>query len=300
MLRFVSAICFLVLIPGTSPFGTNEKLEEELQEWLKSPHERLRIAVSCQGEERHSQVELFGSGVGIWQERLQFPAPSSALDRIVESLLEADFPGWKSEYGGDVRASQQAVLQMICRVQVEINSARKSVVQYEKGKRFEELFRLAEAIFELTESLRESGIVAASLSDGLEKVQGGALAPPVLEIVVHWKKGHEESILRLDGTQLEAQGTGMGDESFTRTAELTAKEVGELAGKLVDLDFSGLPRNIDIPGYTVVQVRVLDHRHSVQGRDFAGDLASRDEEAGKRLSEARDYLLALGRKTRPE
>jgi hypothetical protein len=246
----------------------------------------LELLTECRNETGMRTMRIWSDGLGIWQGTKQIQLESEEVTAVLEHLRKADFAGFAPIYGGRKqedprehgRPDDGSAVLIICRVQVSLDGQTQQSAQRAKGEQSEVLRALAEAILALGEGAAKSGLGAESLVDGLERVGRGELDPRVLRAMLHRKPSVHEaaeygpgSLLRLEGreatTRRHDPGSGYGEEI---ALELEARVVRNLALVLAGLDPAAMPVNLWAPVYTEVAVEVLDHRISVQARQFAG------------------------------
>ena len=247
----------------------------------------LHLAVECQGESGARSLVAFGNGVALWNNRRQLTLTLTELTHLLSLLEDADFGGLANRYGGrkappggsveGEEGPENAIL-ITCRVELTLNGVRKEVVQLAKGEQSPIFKRLAESLLDFCQEQGEAGVAAADLSDGLEKVARGELAPEVLGVLLHRKpdaasalEGGQGFLLRLTGRHATTRpydpAEGYGE---VLELELSPAEMETLARSLVDLTPASLPGNLWARDYTDLTVRIFDHRKSVQARQFTG------------------------------
>ena len=248
----------------------SSELERALHRALDQGWEELRVEAECVTEAGFHTLSVLGSGVGIWDKAKQFRVTGDAIKAQLEAFRRHDFAGMDGRYGGknDPGVARQPP-RIVCRVMLDIDGAKKEVIQFHGGRQSEALRRLADRLFELSRSAAETGIEAEDLTDGLAKVASGALAPETLQITVQRRSSGEGWLLRIEGrratTRLFRQAEGFGEPVVL---QLDDNELGELAGLLHDLRFDDLPTNLYAEHYTDLGVHVLNHEKQIQARAF--------------------------------
>ena len=244
------------------------------------------LVTECRDDTGMRAMRVWGDGLGVWQGRRQFHLAADEVTAVLEHVQRADFAAFAPLYGGPNQADPRehdrpddgnAVL-ISCRIRVSLDGHSKESVQRAKGEQSQELKALAEELLAIGEKAAKSGVEAANLSDGLERVGRGELDPRVFRAMLHLKPTAgeiEESgpgfLLRLEGRRVTTRRhdprSGYGQEI---ALDLDASVVRNLALVLADLDPAGMPVNLWAPVYTEVAIEVLNHRKSVQARRFAG------------------------------
>jgi hypothetical protein len=250
----------------------------------------LRLAVECSRDGSLPSVEAFGNGVGIWDGRRQFELSPAEIASLLVALETADFAAMKPSYGeteehGEPepeRPRSGPALRVTCRVRLALDGLTKEVVQFDEGEQSAALQGLAESLFRICEAPARTGVEAESLTDGLEKISRGELAPETLTVMLHRKpelaaprKDSGGFLLRVSGrtvrTQLYSRASGY---AAPTALELAESEVEALAGQLAARHPERLPENLYAPDYTDLSIEVLNRKVSVQARQFTGMTAA--------------------------
>lgn len=253
----------------------------------RSEWDSLHLQIECSGDHGMRSVELYGNGVGIWEYRRQFTLANSEVSSILRTLDEADFASFADIYGGskqpDAGPPEEEVepghaIRVICRVVLSLAGETKQVVQLAKGAQSAELKQMAEDVLAICEKPGQAGTAAADLTDGLEKISRGELAPETLQVLLHHKPekagveaGGDGFVLRLSGPRATRRGSGAtAAVPDSLSLILSPADVSELARELASLNLGQLPINLFAPDYTDLSVAVLNHKKSVQARQFDG------------------------------
>jgi hypothetical protein len=270
----------------------------------------LHLLVECAADAGMRSVEVHGNGVGIWDHDRQFRLTPAELSRLLRTLDEAEFTSLEEIYGGRERPDPGAperteeegsAIRVVCRVTLSLAGRTKQVVQLAKGEQSAELRRLGEALLALCREAGQAGTAAEDLSDGLEKVSRGDLAPETLRLLLHRKPQTTGSdaaaggfLLRLSGRRVTSRGydpaAGLLDPL---RLVLSSAEVADLARELAGRGLAELPVNLFAVHYTDLSVEVLDHKTSVQARQFAGMTATTHGERQIDFERVYDALYQL-------
>ena len=233
----------------------------------------VRIRVDWMRERRMTSAAIFGSGVGIWDGRVQFHLSREELLSALEAVRKARFGGMPARLGEEAEP-----LSIRGKMTVTIGQSTKGVVQLESGPQSEDLSALAETLLALSQRRAREGVSAESLSDALAKVAAGRLAPEVLELVLVRRKenmkdseGEDGSMLRVEGREARAwvfrRGSGYGASHRLR---LTDKDTLQLAALLRASDPADLPPNLYAAQYTDLRVEILQWSRDIQARRSLG------------------------------
>jgi hypothetical protein len=240
-------------------------------------------------------VALYGSGVGIWEGREQFRVGPDVVAQVRQALDSARYQEMPDVLGSGRKW-------MVRRISLTTAHQSKQVVQLRGGEQSAELKALADRIFTILEPLVKDGVTASSLTDGLNKVASGALAPEALEVTLHFKpraatQAQPGFLLQLEGAAGRSEpyvGAGYGDAV---PLALGADGLRALASDLAAADLEKMPVNIYAPEYTELTVRVLNHRKSVLARRFAGLKPDSAGDAQRRFERVFNSLKAVAAPT---
>jgi hypothetical protein len=242
-------------------------------------------------------LELFPSGVAIWDHRVQITVPPAVRASLLEILRERKFAGLAPSYGGKrTPEAKEAALRVSCRVALELDGLEKSSVQLADGEQSAELAALADALLDRVEPLAAKGVAAEDLDDGLRKLAESKLAAEAfhLRFVRLPKEGDGEIFSMRDGLESRkayAPGRHIGDESVS---EITSERLAAVVEALLDADVASLPVNLWSDEHVEVEVGVLGHRTTVIGRDFGRLASEKDSDAGKRFAALVAFLGGAG------
>jgi hypothetical protein len=271
--------------PGEgAPRRETAALRRALERAIAEPAARdsLRLAVECRRDEGFAGVRVFGNGVGIWNDERQFRLDPGQIGSLLRALQAADFLALDEIYGGPPKTPPKPAgggagmaTMVTCRVELALDGRDKQVLQLEKGEQSPVLKRLAEDLLAACEAPARSGLAAASLRDGLEKIARGELAPEAWVVVLHRKPDAGAPapgfLLRVLGSQISVQSydpqAGYGE---TVVADLRPEEIRTLAAELAARDPAAWPSNLYAEDYTDLSFQVLNHKKSIQARQFAG------------------------------
>jgi hypothetical protein len=263
--------------PTAGEGGSQEEsgLARALEAARDVPGGPFHLLVNCAGEQGFRGLEVFPSGVAVWNGRSQVELATAVRVALLETLIRRDFPSLEASYGGrEEPGSPTAALRIICRVELDINGRHKSSVQLADGEQSPELSALAGELLDLVAPLAATGISAENLSDGLAKVALATLAPESFELrfVQLPEAGGEGagSILRVEGGVISIQpyapGRAIGEPV---SLDLEPADFAAFVSAIRRADPETLPVNLWSEFYLEFEVRVLQHRRSIMARPFS-------------------------------
>lgn len=240
----------------------------------------LRIEAECRNDAAHLRsVALYGEGVGIWERERQFAVAPETLRALLGELARANFGAFRESYGGpddpEEGDAPRYGLQMVCRVRVVLDGIEKQSFQLSEGRRSVALKELAEKILEQGAREGPAGLGADSLSDGLEKLARGALAPEALILQLQRlpedpKASDGGWLLRLEHGDAEVSFSSAEGWSEPSRVPLAREDIAALAGRLAEAHPEDLPVNLYSTWYQDLEIRVLNRKVTLQARRFAG------------------------------
>jgi hypothetical protein len=284
--RFVIAIAFLAALHCATASldtrereeaaerpGTNEPLERRIEQMNRGASTAgLRIRVDWLRSGAMTSAEVYGSGAGIYGDRVALHLSDGDLRDIVRALVQARFAAMPSRFG----EADSDFLKMRGRVSVDIDRIGKSVVQIDQGPQSEPLAILAAEVITIAEGASRSGITVDSLPDALTRLAAGAIPSETIRLTVQRRDDRPSPtepgwLLRLRGREAIAR-------SFTNTAGygpprrliLTDDEFAHLAANLRETDPAALPSNLYAPMYTDFRIEILGRSRDLQARPYSG------------------------------
>ncbi|MEE8583951.1 MAG: hypothetical protein V3T83_03770 [Acidobacteriota bacterium] len=287
-------------------------LQTAIEKALSDPSSRggMRLFTECLSDSGMRSLAVYGDGTGIWDSRLQFQLTPQHISTLLESLKQADFAAMPEVYGGpeqkDVKAppkngGEKFVIRVTCRVELTLGGESKQVVQRVKGKQSKQFKKLADSFFQLCEPLAQKGIAASSLSDGLSKLARRELKPHSWQLMMHRKPDERSAIQGNIGFLLRIAGGTVTSRQYDPASgytdplklKLTQSDLENLAKRLAELDPEGLPGNLYASDYTDLNIRLLNHRTSVQARQFSGMTAATHGQRQKNFDAIYEALYQL-------
>lgn len=289
---------------AAAPEDATAAMEKALGDAVKrQTWKDLRIDTECRMEEAKEKREregeeeeelrsatIFASGAGIWDGKRQLVMKRSDVLSLLKELAAAGFPRMRETYGevGDE-------IELICRLRLDLDGASKQVHQLSTGPRSPDLMRLAGRILAAAEEAADKGPTASSITDALEKIARGKLAPELLTVNAlrqsETPTAPDRWLLTLAGGKLMLSTQQPGEEP--RSVRLAPAEVTALARQLAAAHLEELPANLWAPEYTNLEIHVLDQGRSLLARRFAGKTPSTHGELQQRFDRLWEVIAGL-------
>ena len=240
------------------------------------------IDATWQREAASTSVKVWGSGVGIWQNRTQFRLTRDQVISLLKILSTAKVgamrpPGAKSPAKAPAAEPPKAPLRILGTLTVEVGSESTTLNQLTRGEQSEPLRELVLAILSFCEKEAKTGVTASSLQDGLGKLAAGTLEPETFEAVVQRRDGSKDTgagenwLLRINGLRITDRLLPRGQAPPpARTLTISRDDFQKLARLLEANDPSALPKNLYAPGYTDVSIDVLGQDRMIPARAYLG------------------------------
>jgi hypothetical protein len=253
--------------------GTNEPLERRIEQMNRGASPAgLRVRVDWLRSGAMTTAEVYGSGAGIFDDRVALHLSDSDLRAIVRALAQSKFAAMPSRFG----EADSDFLKMQGRVTVDVDRIGKSVVQIEQGPQSEPLAILAAELITVAEHASRGGVNVDSLPDALSRLASGAIPPETIRMTVQRRDDRPSPsergfLLRLRGREAVARpfttGSGYGPP---RRLVLTDAEFAQLAAALRETDPATLPENLYAPMYTDFRIEILSRSRDLQARPYSG------------------------------
>ena len=230
----------------------------------------LRVRANWLRENEMVAAEIFGSGVGVWNDQVAFRVSDDELRGLQRAIEQAGFASMPPMIGNTKKTKN-------IRGKVTVSSGRagKTVVQLLVGEQSEALAGLAAEVITIARNAARGGTRAESLDDGLRKLERGELPAEALRVSVQRRDDRPQPqergwLLRIRGREatvreIDAR-SGYGSP---RRIVLTDEELRRLVTLLAGSDAASLPANLYAPMYTDFRVDVLDQSRDLQARRYA-------------------------------
>lgn len=280
------------------------KLKQQVNEVLAGQRPLAEVTLDViDGRPGRGHLTVYGSGVGIWNREKQFAlrpeAHKELLRRLVTSGLfempERPRPAKETEPSPDAPAILRAV-------GVRIGDLERVVAQTNRVWPLPALEALVAELFSFCEKPASKGTRASTLTDGLEKIAGGKLAPETLLVALNLPpvaagesaKAAKGFVVALEGGALSWSVQAPGEPAVTVRSPVSAERIQSLAALLARSGLEKLPGNLYRKRYVDLTTTVLGRVKSIQARSFAGVDPAKDAAQREALEKIIEAILALG------
>jgi len=286
-------------IAGGSDDVSSSDIEAALRAAVASEQPHFHLQVSRTNLDGQRSLEVFPSGVAIWNLTTQIELPVTTRSSLLGVLEDSGFAEMLPSYGGKrMPGSGEAALRVICRVELEIGGLGKSSVQLADGEQSEQLADLADALLDLAEPLAAVGVTATDLSDGLRKLAQGKLAVETFQLrfvrlPAKAAAGDGEILTIRNGEASRKSytpGRGTADEV---SQPMTGARLEALVAALLEADVASLPVNVWSKDHIELGLQVLGLRKAVVARDFERLKSIENGDAPKRFERLTAFLLTF-------
>jgi hypothetical protein len=299
---------FLVLasLANGPAFGDQlaTKLKQQVNEILAGRRPLAEVELNViGGRPDRGHLTVYGSGVGIWNREKQFALTpdehKELLKRLVTSGLfempERPRPAKETEPSPDAPAILRSV-------GVRIGDLERVVAQTDRVWTLPALEALVADLFKLCEKPASKGTGASTLTEGLEKVAEGKLAPETLLVVLNLppvaagksSKAANGFVAALEGGALTWSEQVPGEPAVTVRSALSAERIRSLAALLARSGLEKLPVNLYRERYVDLTSTVLGRVKTLQARNFAGLKPGKHPAQQEALETIIEAVLALG------
>ena len=240
----------------------------------------VEIDASWQREPGNTSVKVWGSGVGIWQNRTQFRLTRDQVVSLLKILSAARVgamrpPGAKSPAKAPAVEPPKSPLRVLGTLTVVVGSESTTLNQLTRGEQSEPLRELVLAILSFCEKAAKTGVTVSSMQDGLSKLAAGTLAPETFEAVVQRRESSKDAgageswLLRVNGLRVSDRLMPRGQAPPpARNLTLSREDFLKLARLLEANDPAALPRNPYAPAYTDMSIEVLGQDRMIPARAY--------------------------------
>lgn len=238
----------------------------------------FHLLAQCIDEKGNRSLEVFPSGVAVWNGSLQVTVAPPLRRALLDNLLAGGFPAMKASYGGKRPPppgsgdDAAAALQVRCRLSFESGGVDKTSIQQAQGEQSPALTALIASLLDHVQPLAKQGVGAEDLADGLALLARGELAPETftMRFVRLPPKGAPGAIVRVERGSVVRQRYAPGRTFDEATSEeLDGERFAALLAAVRSADLASMPANLWSEDQLEVEVRVLDHEAIVLARSFA-------------------------------
>ena len=257
----------------------SQALSEALSRAIEHGWKSLHLLTRCPPSTRLDSVEVFGTGLAVWNSSRQFELPEATIRGILSLLKDAGFSTMPAAPDGKRGAPREGpaprpATEVTCLISLELDGVAKDVVQLRKGSQSEGVRELAKALLDLARSHAARGVTPSGLADALAKVASGELAPELLALSLQRKPipgrgGGVMLAVRRRNAEARPVASGGGFADARRTP-LDATEIRALAEVLTRARVEAMPANLWSEAYTDFDISVMRWGKSVQARQFDG------------------------------
>jgi hypothetical protein len=307
-LAALAGAAFLAAASPKTPAAPGNPLDAALEKRAagKASLDDIEIDVSWQLEQGNRSAHIWGDGVGIWQDSVQFRLSRDQVLSLVKMLADAKI-GAMPQPGARAPApspkSARSPLRLRGELTVIAGDVRTHRQQLTKGEQSEALSGLAMRILEISEKAAAAdGVRASSLQDGLAKVAAGTLAPQTFSATVRrqatsvkeGEAGPEGWLLRIQGRRASDRLMPKGQlPPPPRELELSESDFRKLVQGVQADDPTSLPPNTYAPAYTDVTITVLDRTKNVPARPYLDVTPETHGEKQKSFDRLYELLRAI-------
>jgi hypothetical protein len=265
---------FSLLVSATAATSTSKK---GTKPWYSVPRSDVKITAERSGQMKPEAVVIYGNGVAVWNNSVQIRLDDQRVTRILAAFDAADFEHMPQGEEGE-RLRRRAGIRAGDYVREVIETWEGEQEREEKHAKDSGLKKLVDAVFTIvTPVAKRGGQPAASLSEGLNEVASGKLAPETLSVVLLIKPEAGGRSERRDGFLLRIEDgfaslSRYTEQGFSAPAriKLSESQAREIASRLLSFDLETFPINLYSTDYTDLTVSVLNRRKNVLARQFTG------------------------------
>ncbi|MEX0879728.1 MAG: hypothetical protein WEB59_11100 [Thermoanaerobaculia bacterium] len=278
--RLVSALlgaCLAACAPGaTTADPLNAALEERIG--AKAGLGDVEITAWWQLEQGGRSARIWGNGVGVWKQKVQFRLSRDEVVSLLKMLLAADFGSMRPPASSvPPNPTAGSPRRLVGELTVVVGSLQKTLQQRDRGEQSEPLRELIQSILNVGEKAAKAGVTASSLQDGLRKLSAGTLAPETFEAVAQRREdpkgasAGESWLLRLNGLRITDRLMPKGQAPPPpRILTLSREDLLRLARLLEENDPGALPNKLYAPAYTDVRIEVFGQGRTIPARAYLG------------------------------
>ena len=297
-----------------APESTPDRLDSMLGKYIRgeAPLDDLEIKASWStGALGEATIDVYGRGVVVCNDSLQFSVKRDEVLAVLEELRRARFGSMLPFYGESAEANlyegpegneaENEGPRLRGRIEVRAGSLTKAVQQLWSGARSAELEALARKILGVCREPAPEGTRVATVTEGLEKLDSGALVPEALQVTLRRRAEGPGAapdaswILKLNGRRVTDQLLPAGHRP--RPPKLLVLSEADFHAVVRLLDeariTTEIPTYVYQLEYTELHVTVLNRMRLITGRKLSHLTAETLGEKQKAYDKVYGALYAL-------
>jgi hypothetical protein len=297
----------LTLVTLASGVARGDELASSLKKRVEEvlagqrPLAEVRLEV-VGGRPNRRGLIVYGSGVGIWNQEKQFALAPEELKELLRRTVAAGLFEMPERPRPERSAEPSPNAPVIVRaVAVRVGELERIVGQNDRVWTLPALEALVAELFGLCEKQASEGTGAATLTDGLQKIAQGKLAPETLQVILNippvaagaTERAMTGVIVVLDGGVLKWTDQAPGSAGVAVPVPVTGEGLRSLVSVLAGSGLEKLPVNLFRARYVDLNVRVLGSSRSVQARAFVGMDPAKHSAQQAALEKVIQAILAL-------
>jgi hypothetical protein len=266
-----------------APKSTPDRLDPILEKYVRgeAPLDDVEVEASWStGALGYATVNIYGNGVAICNDSLQFSVKKDALLSVLKELRKARFGSMPALYGEsaeenryegpEAHEEEKEGPRLRGKVGLRAGSFAKTVQQLWSGATSTELEALAKRILLVCQNPDPNGIRVATVDEGLEKLDSRALASEALRVTLRRRAAAPDAswILKLNGRRVTDQLLPAGRRPRPpKLLILSEADFQAVVRLLVEARIvTEIPTYVYQPQYTELSVTVLNRMRIITGR----------------------------------
>jgi hypothetical protein len=300
-MRHLSTLALLLAAGAVGATAIAGPAEEAPAEDLARMEMQLGHRGGALGELSPCSLQLYGTGVGIWQGEKQFSLKPEEMHQILSTFREARFSALPATLGqpeGDPRSARPGGASS--RISVTVGTAPRTVTQLSGGEQSPEFLRLAKALRQACEAaVKKNGKGCKDLDQGLKQVAEAKLSPEVFSgqlLTYRMGEGNAGSSgwqLVWSGGELVASRVVKGATTDEHRRRATPEEIKALAEAFREAGFERLPPHVYHTATVLLNAAVLNHSNGLQAHPLDAYKQKATPQEEKRLSNLVERVQAV-------
>jgi hypothetical protein len=246
-------------------------------------------------------LQLYASGVGIWQGEKEFRVRPEEVQEILRAFREVGFSAMPVTLGqpeGDQRGARPGAASS--RITLTAGTKSRTVTQLSGGEQSPDFLRLAKALRQPCEAAaKKNGKGCKDLDHGLKEVAEGDLSPEVFSgQLLTYRMGEGDAgssgwQLIWSGGELAATRIVKGAATDEHRRPATGGEIKELAEAFREADFASLSPHVYHPATVLLNAAVLNRSNGLQAHPLDAYKAKANPQEEERLSRLVERVKAV-------